>query len=124
MYFLALLALLLIIKHKLCTKCQLTIYIYIYIIIKEVFYRFMFYNNYKGMVKDMGLFGPNYRKVNRIVNKVNGDALRNAQRQGGCCGNCREYDSMRGVCTGPVTMAGKQPGHITSPDDLCSHWKI
>lgn len=70
----------------------------------------------------MGLFGSS--KVKRIINRANADLERQARAKGGCCRNCKEYDAFRGVCTGPVTMAGKQPGHITTPDSICPHWKI
>lgn len=72
----------------------------------------------------MGLFGPNTSKIKKIVNKANAEAQRNAMRQGGRCSNCREYDASRGVCTGPVTMGGKQQGHVTSASSCCPHWRI
>lgn len=72
----------------------------------------------------MGLFNSKQKKIQKIVNRANAEAQRKAINSGGRCSNCREYDPIRGVCTGPVTMGGKQAGHVTSPNSVCPHWRV
>ncbi len=71
----------------------------------------------------MGLFGGKQKKIEKIINRANAEAQAKAVRSGGCCRNCRDFDRIRSVCTGPVTIGGKQAAHVTSPDSVCPHWR-
>ena len=47
----------------------------------------------------MGLFGPNYKKINKMINeRVNQNAAR-GRSLGLTCSNCGYYNKITGVCS-------------------------
>ena len=71
------------------------------------------------------LFGsPNLDKVKRMDKQLEEEGIQKARAQGGCCRNCRYYDSFREVCTGGVTWNGmRDEAHVTTPNSICRRWK-
>ena len=64
----------------------------------------------------MGLFSKQ-SKIDKMVSRLESQSLNEARRKGGKCGNCRDFDSFRNVCT-------QGSGRVTSANNVCPYWKI